>query len=52
MGRLTNFLEYSVPDAKYVCIAPFWAGSPWFNRLLRISDHALILPPDKLFVQI
>ena len=50
MGRLTNFLEYEVPGANYVLIAPFWPGSLWFSRLLDLSDYAYRLPTDNLFI--
>lgn len=52
MGRVTNFLNYNEPLAKYVIIAPYWKGAPWFNRLLYISERAFLLPTDNLFVQI
>ena len=52
MGRVVNFLEYDVPTAQYVLVAPYWAGAPWYNRLIAISDKAYILPKEDLFIQI
>ncbi len=52
MGRLVNFLDYDVPKAQYVMIAPYWAGAPWYNRLLSISDNVYLLPHENLFTKI
>ena len=52
MGRVVNFLDYDAPNAPFVMIAPYWAGSPWYNRLLAMSDKAYILPKENLFLKI
>lgn len=44
MGRVTNFLNYDVPLATFVLIAPYWKGAPWFSRLLLLAEYAYLLP--------
>ena len=50
LGRVTNFLQYNEPNAKFILIAPYWVGSPWYGRLASLCDHIFLLPTDKLFV--